>query len=216
MLTNLFYPHKKYHIARRVKIKNTDLGFMCNIAYEADLRDSIVGKRTSIGRFTTMRNCTIGSYCAVSWNVSLGAKNHHYDFASISAAIHQERFGLIPKSFKMPGETPKTTIGNDVWIGCNAVILSGVSIGDGAVIGAGAVVTKDVAPYSIVAGCPAHHIRYRFEKEIRENLMKAQWWNWDDTKMQNNIDLFHQKMNKDISLKMCAIGEESSRYTDTL
>jgi acetyltransferase-like isoleucine patch superfamily enzyme len=69
-------------------------------------------------------------------------------------------------------------IGNDVWIARNTLILSGVTIHDGAVIGAGSVVTKDVAPYSITAGNPARHIRYRFDEPTIARLLEIQWWNW--------------------------------------
>jgi carbonic anhydrase/acetyltransferase-like protein (isoleucine patch superfamily) len=69
-------------------------------------------------------------------------------------------------------------IGNDVWIGREAFILSGVVVGDGAIIGARAVVAKDVAPYSIVVGNPARYIRSRFDEEIIEELLKIAWWNW--------------------------------------
>ncbi len=69
-------------------------------------------------------------------------------------------------------------IGNDVWIGYEAVILSGVTIGDGAIIGARAVVTKDVPPYTIVGGVPARPIRRRFPDEAVEALLALKWWNW--------------------------------------
>jgi acetyltransferase-like isoleucine patch superfamily enzyme len=69
-------------------------------------------------------------------------------------------------------------IGNDVWIGYEALILSGVKIGDGAVIAARSVVSRDVEPYSIVGGTPAKHLRYRFSPEMIEELLKIAWWNW--------------------------------------
>jgi virginiamycin A acetyltransferase len=75
-------------------------------------------------------------------------------------------------------EYKRITIGNDVWIGARAVILDGITIGDGAIVGACAVVTKDVPPYAVVAGVPARVIRYRFsEKKIR-TLLELQWWEW--------------------------------------
>lgn len=78
-------------------------------------------------------------------------------------------------------------IGNDVWIGYEAVILAGVTIGDGAIIGTRAVVTKDVPPYTIVGGVPAKPIKKRFSEEIISKLLDIQWWNWSDEKIAKNI-----------------------------
>ena len=79
-------------------------------------------------------------------------------------------------------------IGNDVWIGYEAVILSGVTIGDGAIIGTRAVVTKDVPPYTIVGGVPARPLRKRFTEEVIEKLLKICWWNWPDHKVKEHLD----------------------------
>lgn len=78
-------------------------------------------------------------------------------------------------------------IGNDVWIGYEAVILSGVTIGDGAVIGCRAVVTKDVPPYTIVGGVPAKPIRKRFDEETIKELQKIKWWDWPEEKIAGKI-----------------------------
>ena len=78
-------------------------------------------------------------------------------------------------------------IGNDVWIGFEAVILSGVTIGDGAIIGTRAVVTKDVPPYMIVGGIPAKSIRKRFSDDVICKLLKLQWWNWTENRIKKNI-----------------------------
>lgn len=83
-------------------------------------------------------------------------------------------------------------IGNDVWIGANVIILPGVKIADGAVLAAGAVVTGDVEPYAIVGGVPAKTIRYRFERETIESLLRIRWWEWDVQKIKDNIELFYQ------------------------
>lgn len=79
-------------------------------------------------------------------------------------------------------------IGNDVWIGYEAVILSGVTIGDGAIIGTRAVVTKDVPPYTIVGGVPAKSIRKRFDEKVIEALLKIKWWDWTEEKVARNIE----------------------------
>ena len=78
-------------------------------------------------------------------------------------------------------------IGNDVWIGYEAVILAGVTIGDGAVIGARAVVTKDIPPYTIVVGVPAKPIRKRFSQETIDLLLKIKWWNWPEERIRQHI-----------------------------
>ena len=78
-------------------------------------------------------------------------------------------------------------IGNDVWIGYDAVILSGVTIGDGAVIGTRAVVTKDVPPYTIVGGVPARQIRRRFDEETVKRLLELKWWEWSDERIKENL-----------------------------
>lgn len=83
-------------------------------------------------------------------------------------------------------------IGNDVWIGANVVILPGVSVGDGAILAAGAVVTKDIDPYAIVGGVPAKVIKYRFREEEIKKFLKIQWWNWSIDKIESNIEMFYQ------------------------
>ena len=93
---------------------------------------------------------------------------------------------LWPEGVQITGH-PATkgdiTIGNDVWLGRESIILSGVKIGDGAVIGARAVVSKDVAPYSIVVGNPARTVKSRFSEYAVDELMKIKWWEWPDEKI---------------------------------
>lgn len=83
-------------------------------------------------------------------------------------------------------------IGNDVWIGANAIILPGVRIGDGAVLAAGAVVTKDVEPYAVVGGVPAKTIKHRFERELVDAFMRIRWWEWEVERIKENMELFYQ------------------------
>lgn len=83
-------------------------------------------------------------------------------------------------------------IGNDVWIGANVIILPGVHVGDGAILAAGAVVTKDVEDYAIVGGNPAKIIRYRFGADEIKRLLQIQWWNWPHEEIENHIELFYQ------------------------
>lgn len=131
----------------------------------------------------------IGKFCSIGFDtiVFLGGE-HRPDWVSISP---------FQRKFKLPGaledqQSPKgnIVIGNDVWIGAYATILSGVHVGDGAVIGAGAMVTRDVKPYAIVAGNPARLIRKRFTEEQIEALLEIKWWEWDIDRILKNVNLF--------------------------
>lgn len=82
-------------------------------------------------------------------------------------------------------------IGNDVWIGARSIIMDGVSIGDGAIVAAGSVVTKDVPPYAVVGGSPAKIIKYKFSQDIIDRLEEIQWWNLPDEEITKVVDLFH-------------------------
>jgi virginiamycin A acetyltransferase len=92
------------------------------------------------------------------------------------------------------------TIGNDVWIGFGAVLLGGISVGDGAIIGAGAMVVDDVPPYAVVGGVPARVIKYRFEEEERKKLKEIAWWNWDSAVIkEREADIYSSDVGKFIS-----------------
>lgn len=90
------------------------------------------------------------------------------------------------------------TVGNDVWIGYEALILAGVTIGDGAIIGSRAVVTKDVPPYTIVGGIPAKLIRKRFDNETINELLKLRWWDWNEEKIKRNLEAIQTGRLEDI------------------
>ena len=91
-------------------------------------------------------------------------------------------------------------IGNDVWVGANAMIMSGVSIQDGAIIAAGAIVTKNVSPYTIVAGNPAKTVKKRFKNSQIKSLLRIQWWNWEEDKIRKYVSDFYSNIDKFIKL----------------
>ena len=125
-------------------------------------------------RFNTGGKVVIGNYCSFSTDVCYFGADHPMDHAVMSAYFYNKRFsGLEVK------DVPRHTlvVGNDVWVGHGVTIVSSCnSIGNGAVIAAGAVVTKNVPAYAIVAGVPAKVIRYRFTEEIIELIEKSKWW----------------------------------------
>ena len=153
-----------------------------------------IGKYTYINDYCLIdRNVkSIGAFCSIAYNVRIGLGNHPTDWATSHPFAYQKKYGFRDESIPFnANQNLDTIIGNDVWIGANATILAGVKIGDGAIIGAHALVTKDVKPYSVVVGSPARHIKLRFEEKITEQLLELKWWNWDDDKLRKNIDLFN-------------------------
>ena len=157
-------------------------------------------KVKKIGAYTYFRSDiriasfeSIGRYCSIARGVRIGDASHPYDKLSTHPFLTNGRYTGVEdtgqKKFLDPNHSlKKTTIGNDVWIAQNVIVLGGVTIGDGAIVAAGAVVTKDVEPYAIVGGIPAKIIKYRFNKETIEVLLKIKWWNYDP------IDLFQYNL----------------------
>ena len=133
----------------------------------------------------------IGKFCSIACGAKFLFNSANHGLQSLSTypfPIFFEEWGLdkahVPQAWDNKGDI---TIGNDVWIGYEAVILSGVTIGDGAIIGARAVVTRDIPPYTIAAGVPAKPIRRRFDVETIARLEELRWWDWEEEKIRQNI-----------------------------
>ncbi len=145
-------------------------------------------QRISVGRFTygapafriwtSDERIEIGAFCSIADDVTIfGGGEHRSDW--VSTFPLRIAFGhALAERDGHPASRGPTRIGSDVWIGHGATILSGVSVGDGAIIGACAVVSRDVAPYAVVAGNPARQLRSRFMAEHVRELLALQWWSW--------------------------------------
>ena len=158
----------------------------------ADYRSHNIGEYTygqptvRYGRDEGGGQLIIGKFCSIADGVViLLGGNHRTDWVSTYP------FGLISEEAKQIPGHPATKgdviIGNDVWLGQQSLILSGVTIGDGAVVAARAVVTKNVPPYAIVAGNPARIIRHRFSDETIDRLLRIRWWNWEIAKIKQQL-----------------------------
>ena len=143
-----------------------DIDLSSNISNNCWIKYSKIGKYTFIARHNSLYNVEIGNYCCFGPDIHIGGMQHSYWWYSMSPFLSDE--------CKSP---ERTVIGNDVWIGAQAIIKQGVRIGDGAVIGANSFVNKDVEPFSIVVGSPAKHIKYRFEKDIQKAITESAYWN---------------------------------------
>ena len=151
----------------------------------------------------------IGRYCSIACGSKFLFTSGNHALASLSTytfPIFYEEWGLDAKDICGAWDNKGDIIvGNDVWIGFEAVILSGVTIGDGAIIGARAVVTKDVPPYTIVGGVPAKPLRKRFDDRTIEKLLSLRWWDRDETTVKKaipairsgNVDALEKALNND-------------------
>lgn len=162
----------------------------------AKLTNTQLGEHSYIGVGSWATCCDIGAYCSIGANVNMGLTLHTMDTISTSPIFQLKRNATgvswtdrdyAPNTL----DTPITSLETDVWVGSNAIIMSGIKLHTGCVVGAGAVVTKDVPPYAIVAGVPAKILRYRFSPEIIERLLEIKWWNLPDEEITRVKDLFH-------------------------
>ena len=133
----------------------------------------------------------IGKFCSIACGAKFLFNSANHALGSLSTypfPIFYDEWGLDGKNVADAWDNKgDITLGNDVWIGYEAVILAGVTIGDGAIIGARAVVTRDVPPYAIVGGVPARLIRRRFDEATIESLLALQWWDWDPERIRRAL-----------------------------
>ncbi|OVE85798.1 acetyltransferase [Natronolimnobius baerhuensis] len=182
-------------------------------------RGCVLSGDVTVGRGTNLEpNCdligdvSLGNYCAIARDCIFQETNHKLDQPSLQIRLYDE---VLDSGLEVTSNGA-ITVGNDVWIGARAVVLSGVTIGDGAVIGAGSIVTDDVEPYAVVAGVPAERIKWRFPDDIRERLLDLEWWEWDEDRIRANQPFFDRELDvpEDVpppaGLEATAEGDSSS------
>ncbi len=185
MLVLFWYPFKY----NKSKISSW-IGIRAIIEEPIKIGESVrIDRNPCIGKYTSIQNgCvigrnvkSIGRFCSIAEQTIIGPNNHPIHELSTSSCFYSPAWGVTESDSRdvYNGLEHETNIGNDVWIGARAVILSGVSVGDGAIVAAGSIVTKDVPPYAIVAGGPARIIKYRFAQQKIAELMILKWWDKD-------------------------------------
>lgn len=177
----IFHGHN--HIGKNSTVFSTELGFGSGIS-----RDSF------------FQQCKVGKYVCMGPDVKMIIGEHPTKkFVSIHPAFYSKRaqmgFTYVDtnkfEEYRYADQNEHLLIiGNDVWVGSYVRIMEGITIGDGAVIAAGAVVTKDVPPYAVVGGVPARVIKYRFNEEIINKLLEIKWWDKDQEWLKENVELF--------------------------
>ena len=210
MIKKIFKIIKKYIKNYRIKITNNTIINTRHISDNVKVgKNCMVHKNVMIGSNVEIGDCTyissnttidsnvkIGKYCSIARNVFIAPGVHKSNYVTTHPILFnpywRRKLNIKEndKYDKQIGKEDETTyIGNDVWIALNVIIMRGVTIGDGAIIGAGSIVTKDVEPYSIVVGNPAKHIKYRFEEEHINELkkIKTKWWDLSKNELEKNI-----------------------------
>ena len=150
-----------------------------------------------ISRDCVIVNTIIGKFCSIADNVIINAGKHPLNFVSSSPVFYSKN-NCLKKCFNeiSYNEYDSTIIGNDVWIGTHAFIKGGISIGDGAVIGAYTIVTKDVEPYTVIVGNPGRVLKKRFDDDLIKKLLKLKWWSFNEDLLRkcsskmNNVNEF--------------------------
>lgn len=182
-------------LGKNVLIRGCNADGKISVDDNAKIVNVSIKGRVTIGKYTNIwgpnteifaaeNKISIGNFCSIASNVTIQEYNHNIDYFTTSF-IHKHLLNdLVKKEITSKGDI---IIGNDVWIGTKCVILSGVTIGNGAVIAANSVVTKSVPDYAIVGGNPAKIIKYRFDDSVRDRLVAANWWDLSEQDLKQKI-----------------------------
>ncbi len=177
-----------------VRLINAMLGEYTHVQAHSVLCDVKLGDFSYCAGYNQIYYSEIGKFCSIASFARINPGNHptytrvaqhHFTYRSDLYG-----FGEEDADFFEWRKKDAVIIGNDVWIGHNACVMPGVSIGNGAVVGAGAVVTRDVEPYSVVAGVPARKISMRFPESVAEKIEGTRWWDWDYDTIKDRLQDF--------------------------
>lgn len=171
------------------------------------VNDSQIGDFSYVGINATIGFSKVGKFCSIAHNVYIGGFDHEYTKVTTMPMFRFKQ--MVAGERPIPAYKEFCHVGNDVWIAAGAQILHKASVGDGAIIGAGAVVTKDVPPYAIVAGVPARIIKYRFIPEVIDRLLKIRWWDWPKHLIDENVEwMINSDVNEKVLMRMEEIASQ--------
>lgn len=202
-MTIKFLFAKLFKKLRGSAIKNSIIHPTSKVESGCNLSNTKMDRYSFCGYDCEIYDAEIGAFCSIANNVIIGGGMHPMNWVSMSPVFYEGRDSVKTKFASHKRDLIKQTIiGNDVWIGQYVLIKQGVRIGDGAVIGMGSVVTKDVEPYSIVAGSPAREINKRFDDPTINKLLESKWWEFPDNRLHelgryfNSPQVFLNKVTK--------------------
>jgi len=166
------------------------IGVGCAIGYDVEIGPTTeIGDYSYVNRGTIIASGTIGRFCSIGYYCQIGMPEHPAGFASTSPATYGRR-NIFGRACSWNDYPRPPVMGSDVWVGSGAQILQGVTIGDGAIVAAGAIVTKTIPPYAVVGGVPARILKSRFDSSRIETLMRLRWWDAPLDHLQHYAHLF--------------------------
>ncbi|MFC6490462.1 DapH/DapD/GlmU-related protein [Nitratireductor sp. GCM10026969] len=181
-MEDLRFTDSEPRIHPTAELKSCRLGRYTAVAERVILREVSLGDFSYFERHAEGIYAEIGKFCSIAANTRINALEHPLERVTTHKVSYRPneyfRYLGVDAGFRARRRERGVVIGNDVWIGHGAVVMPGVHVGDGAVVGANAVVTRDVAPYAIVAGVPARLVRQRFAPKLAERLQALHWWDW--------------------------------------
>ncbi len=177
-----------------VQVTNSTLGRYTELGRGTVILNSELGDYSYTTRFCDIANTTVGKFCNIASFARIGPTDHPLDRASLHHFLYRSddywSDAGRDEAFFDHRASRRTTIGHDTWIGHGAIVRPEITVGDGAVVAAGAVVTRDVDPYTIVAGVPAKPLRRRQPPEIAERMVALAWWDWDHERLRAALEDF--------------------------
>ena len=175
-------------------LRDSSVGRCCEVLSETSLHNAELGDFSYLGPRCMVGDAMIGRFCAIAADVRIGAPNHPMDRPSLHRFTYCPEYyvpdAVRDHAFFDKRKADRVIIKNDVWIGHGVIVLPGVTVGNGAVLAAGAVVTKNVDPYTIVGGVPARFIRERFSRSVAGRLKEIAWWDWPFETIMERLEYF--------------------------
>ncbi len=162
-------------------IRDSSFGAYCEVGARTKVTESSFGDYSYVVNDADIIYTTVGRFCSIAAHTRINPGNHPLDRVALSHFTYRSSaygLGADDAAFFDWRRSHRAVLGNDVWIGHGAIVLPGVKLGNGAAVGAGAVVSKDIPPFAIAIGVPAKILRYRFEPEIIAALERIAWWDW--------------------------------------
>ena len=189
-------------VDQRAWVSGSTLGPRVQIAEGCKIYRSNLGGKVDVDRYSSLwgpdiivaaqiHGVRIGAFCSIAHHVSMHETFHNAQ--RTTTYLIERNLLACPEGAGAEISRGPIVIGSDVWIGNGARLMSGVTVGDGSIIGAGAVVTRDVPPFTIVGGNPARHIRARFDPETTTRLMALQWWTWPEERLRAEAEFLIQE-----------------------